>query len=227
VTPEEIEARLDEILEAESWLNLPKSVTSAIKAAYEAAFAEGAMMGVEEVHQALYEAGLLSGQPVGIDFKLTNPRTLAELEEKAALLVRRINDGTRFYLRRMLVKGVEEGLPSEEIASRIRGELETMTPQRVESIVNTEINRAESEGRLKQWDRMGLTRKHWRTYGDACEICRGNEAKGYVEMTHVYEDVFDGTLTPPGHPGVCRCHLEFDEQELMSKAGELTVWEGE
>ena len=224
--PDDLDEQLEAIIGRDEWYNLPRSTASALKAAYEAAFSEGAMVAAEEVYQALYEAGLLNTPPVGIDFNLTNPKTLAELEEKAALLVRRINDGTRYYLKRMLVSGVEEGLPSEEIAKRIKAELEGMTQDRVESIVNTEINRAESEGRLGQWSEMGLTRKAWRTFGDACPICKGNEAEGFVKMSHVYADVFDGTLTPPAHPQVCRCDLMFDEQELMDKADSLEVWTG-
>lgn len=234
---------LDRVIAGESWHILPSDLVNQLLASYTGAYSEGATEAAIEVLRSL---GDLS---VGIDFNLTNPATLAQLEEKAALLVSRINDGTKFYLKRMLVSGVEEGLASPEIAALIRegasvdeilsqqgfldgivqtvkAELEGMTQARVESIVNTEINRAESEGRLGQWREMGLTRKFWRTFGVACDICKGNEAKGFVEMGFVYDDVFDGTLTPPGHPNVCRCNIEFDERELMSKAGELKVWTG-
>jgi hypothetical protein len=225
--PDDWQEALDKIIASEDWYTLPDSIKSTLTSAYKSAYSEGATVAAEEVLAYLAEHALLDAAPVGIDFTLTNPRTLKELEQKAALLVRRIDDGTRYYLKRMLVSGVEEGLPSEEIARRVKAELEGMTRERVESIVNTEINRAESEGRLGQWSEMGLTRKAWRTFGEACPICRGNEAQGFVEMAHVYDDVFDGTLTPPAHPQVCRCDLMFDEQELMDKAGELTVWEGD
>ena len=238
------QAGLDRVIAGESWHVLPADLVDQLLESYTGAYSGGAIQAAIEVLQAQGEFA------AGIDFNLTNPRTLAQLEEKAALLVTRINDGTKFYLKRMLVSGVEEGLASPEIAALIRegagvdailkqegfldgiaqtvkAELEGMTPARVESIVNTEINRAESEGRLGQWREMGLTRKFWRTFGNACEICRGNEAKGFVEMAFVYDDVFDGTLTPPGHPQVCRCNIEFSEEELQSKAGELTVWTGD
>lgn len=234
---------LDRVIAGEAWHVLPADLVDQLLESYTGAYSGGAIQAAIEVLRSLGDL------TPGIDFNLTNPRTLAQLEEKAALLVTRINDGTKFYLKRMLVSGVEEGLASPEIAALIRegasvdtilsrqgfldgivqtvkAELMGMTPARVESIVNTEINRAESEGRLGQWREMGLTRKFWRTFGNACDICRGNEAKGFVEMSFVYDDVFDGTLTPPGHPNVCRCNIEFDEQELMSKAGELRVWTG-
>lgn len=242
--PDDWEKEIDRIIAAETWYTLPDSLADTLASVYRAAFSNGASDGAQEIMQALGDTGFT------LDFNLTNPRTLAQLEKKAALLVQRINEGTRFYLKRALVSGVEEGLSSpniaqliqdgaglddilkdggflDEVAAKVKAETESLTPARVESITNTEINRAESEGRLKQWDKMGLTRKAWRTYGDACEICRGNEALGFVEMAHVYEDVFDGTQGPPAHPQVCRCHLEFDEAELMDKAGELTVWSGD
>lgn len=104
-----------------------------------------------------------------------------------------------------------------------------MTDYRTNSIVNTEINRAESMGRLGQWSEMGLTQKQWRHTGadDACHICRGNQDLGLVPMDYVYSDSFGGTLGPPGHPGVCHCHIEFSEDELLERAGDLRVWSGE
>lgn len=236
--------QLDKIVSGDSWYLLPDSIASAFKSAYEIAYSDGATAAAEEVLQFI-------GKPaIGIDFNLSNPRTLAQLEKKAATLVTRIDEGTRFYLKRAIVSGVEEGLASPEIAQLIRdgagveeilkqggfvdgvakmvkANLDGMTPERVNSIVNTEVNRAESEGRLGQWSKMGLTRKQWVTDQNPCDICKRNEAQGFVEMAYVYEDVFDGTLTPPGHPQVCHCHLEFDEKELMDKAGELEVWEGD
>lgn len=225
--PDKWDEALDKIIASEDWYTLPDAIKAALAEAYEAAYSEGAITAAEEVLQFLAEHAQLSSAPVGIDFTLTNPRTLAELESKAATLVSRIDDGTRYYLKRMLVSGVEQGLPSDQIARQVKAEIEGMTRDRVESIVNTEINRAESEGRLGQWSEMGLTRKAWRTFGEACPICKGNEAQGFVKMSYVYDDVFDGTLTPPAHPQVCRCDLMFDEEELISKAGKLKVWDGD
>lgn len=224
--PDKWDEAIDKIIASEDWYTLPDTIKAALAEAYKGAYSEGAIVAAEEVLQYLAEHALLDATPVGIDFTLTNPRTLAELESKAATLVRRIDEGTRYYLKRMLVSGVEQGLSSDEIARQVKAELEGMTRDRVESIVNTEINRAESEGRLGQWSEMGLTRKAWRTFGEACPICKGNEAQGFVKMSYVYDDVFDGTLTPPAHPQVCRCDLMFDEEELLSKAGKLKIWYG-
>jgi hypothetical protein len=235
---------LDRIIDVEKWYLLPDAPPG-LAEAYAAAFSEGARQAAIEVLQALE-------LDTAIDFTLTNPRTLAMLEDKAALLVSRVNDGTKYYLKRMLVDGVEKGLSSPDIATLIKegasvddilkqgnflddvvktvkAELEKMSRERVESIVNTEINRAESEGRLNQWREMGLTKKMWKTaeFADVCPICRGNEAKGFVGMDYLFDDVFEGTLTPPGHPHMCRCHLEFSETELLEKSGSLRVWTGD
>lgn len=240
------EDELDKIIEAEKWYLLPPSLLAALSAAYKAAFSNGAQVAIDEVIR------LLPDLAIGLDFELTNPRTLAQLEDKAAILIRRIDDGTRFYIKRALVKGVEEGMSSPQIAqlikegagvdkilgqagfaddvvSVVKAELEGLTDSRLASIVNTEVNRAESEGRLKQWGEMGLTRKQWIHTGpdSPCpEFCGPNQALGLVPMDHVFDDAFGGTQTPPGHPGECHCHLAFDEGELISKAGTLKVWDG-
>lgn len=243
---EEWERDLDRLINGETWYLLPSDFQAALLDSYTGAFSQGALAGALEVMRALGET------TAGISFDLTNPATLAQLEDTAALLVRRINEGTQYYLKRMLVGGVEEGLASpriaalikeganletilkdagflDEIVGKVKAELDAMTPGRVESIVNTEINRTENEGRRRQWQSMGLTHKQWVHTGPdvACEICMGNEALGFVPMDYVYQDVFDGTQGPPGHPRVCHCHLEFDEGELMDRAGELKVWSGD
>jgi hypothetical protein len=45
----------------------------------------------------------------------------------------------------------------------------------------------------------------------------------------MYETVFgpETAKGPPAHPNVDHCHIEFDEDELIAKAGTLEVWTGE
>ena len=104
-----------------------------------------------------------------------------------------------------------------------------MTRNRTNSIVNTEINQAESEGRRLQWRAMGLTKKGWRHTGSdsACRYCVGNEARGLIDIDMPFEGVFGEIQGPPAHPQVCHCHIIFDEAELMAKADTLKVWTGE
>lgn len=241
---------LDKALNGDKWWELPDSLKLELNPIYRSAFTAGAIEAAELVQEFLYTEGLKDTASLGLSFELTNPATLSQLETKAATLIKQLDDGTRYYLKRILASSVEEGLASPTIAAmirdgasvtdilkqvdftegvieRVKAELASLQPSRIESIVNTEINRAESMGRLEQWSKMGLTRKGWQTFGAACDICKRNEGLGLVEMSYVYEDVFDGTLTPPAHPQICRCNLKFDEQELISKAGELKPWNGE
>lgn len=236
---------LDTLIAQERWYLLPDSIADSIYAAYIEAFSIGASAAIDEV------AALLPELELGIDFHLTNPTTLTQLEEQAATLITQINDGTRYYIKRALVSGVEDGLSSpaiaklirdgvsvedvirqgnflDDIVDRVKANLANLTPARVESIVNTEINRAETSGRVKEWDEMGLTKKQWATDQAPCDLCLANEALGFVAMDYLYNTVFGDNVAdgPPGHPGECHCHITFNEDELMGKAGELKVWDG-
>lgn len=230
------------------WWILPLSLKSDLAPIYRDIFTQAAIEAAQEIQEFLFTEGLRDTAELSLSFDLVNRATLNEIDQFAAQLVTNVNEGTKYYLRRILSSSVEEGLSSPKIAkliregasvqdilkgdfvddviTKVKSEIATLTPNRAESIVNTEINRAESFGRLKQWSEMGLTRKFWRTFGDACPICKSNEGRGFVEMSHVYEDVFSGTLAPPAHPQVCKCSIEFDEDELIKKADTLRPWTG-
>ncbi len=250
---EDVLKALDKSLDMVSWWKIPVAdILESIVLVFRMSFSEGAQRAAELVQQFLFTEGLRDTPSVaGIAFDLKNPRTLRLLEKSAAELVTRVNDGTKFYLKRIITSGVDEGLSSPNIAKmiaegadvetilrqagfnegiikRAQAEISAMSDYRLNSIVNTEINRAESMGRLTQWQKMGLTKKRWVHRGgdNPCPICSGNEAQGFVAMDHMFEDAFGGALTPPGHPGVCHCSLEFSEDELMKKADKLNIWTG-
>jgi hypothetical protein len=48
-------------------------------------------------------------------------------------------------------------------------------------------------------------------------------------MDHLFNSVFgdETVLGVPAHPGVDHCHNIFDEDEMLAKAGELTIWTGD
>lgn len=250
-------AELERILSADQWWAISEQIADDIGLIFQLSYEEGAKDAAQTAWELLYTEGLVDTPVlVGLNFALSNPVTLAELAEKSARLVRRVNDGTKFYLKRIITRGVEEGLASPNIAQMIRDgsdveavlkeagyatrviksvqdEIADMSQARLNSIVNTEIAKAETDGRVGQWQHMGLTRKAWAHTGatgpnDPCPICDGNIALGFVPIDFLYESVFGvaDTLGPPGHPGVCHCHVLFDENELMGKAGELEVWTG-
>jgi hypothetical protein len=250
---EELLIELDKLLDKEDWWKIEPAIAAQILLILKLAFEQGATIAAELVQEFLYTEGLRDTPAIiGLNFDLKNPRTLAQLETKAAQLVTRVNDGTRYYIKRIITSGVDEGLSSPNIAQMIRdgasveeilkesgytgrvidtvrSEVTAMSENRTNSIVNTEINRAESEGRLEQWREMGLTKKAWRHTGadEMCPICRANQDLGFVPMDYIFDDVFGGTLTPPAHPNQCHCHLAFDEAEMLGKADTLNVWTGE
>jgi hypothetical protein len=252
---DEVLDALDNILAGDDWWKISQEAEPSIALVLRLAFEEGATGAAEMVQEFLYTEGLRdSPSVIGLNFNLSNPRTLAQLEAKAAQLVTRVDDGTRFFLRRIITAGVDEGLASPSIAELIRegadaeailkeagytsrvvnvvkAEVTEMTTNRTNSIVNTEIARAETDGRVGQWQQQGLTRKQWLHTGadPPCPFCTRNIEQGFVPMDFLYESVFGGadTLGPPAHPQVDHCHIAFDEAELVDKAGTLEVWMGE
>jgi hypothetical protein len=246
---------LERLLENDRWWELPPDVVAQVLEVLDLAFSEGATVAAEMVQQFLYEEGLVNSPDlIGFNFDLKNPVTINRLNTDAATMVRRVNDGTKFYLKRIITAGVDEGISSQEIALRIqegqgldeilgeselvakvtnraRQEIEGLSEKRIMSIVNTEINRAESEGRLAQWTKQNLTTKAWKHTGvdTPCKVCISNIEQGLVPMGHKFNSVFGeaSVQTPPGHPNSCHCHLEFDPDELIAKAGELNAWNGD
>ena len=249
---------LERLLVADDWWLLGPDVETAIDLILRLSYEEGATMAAETVQELLYTEGLVDSPTiVGLNFSLENPETLAQLERSAAQLVTRVNDGTKFYLKRIITHGVEEGLSSPSIAQMIKDgadaaqilkeagfsenvvrrgqeEIGAMTDKRINSIVNTEITRAETEGRVGQWQQMGLTRKSWVHTGatgaeDPCPVCVANIERGFVPIDFMYDSVFgvSDILGPPAHPQTEHCNIVFDENELMGKAGELNVWTGD
>ncbi len=245
---------LEGLLETDDWWAVSSENVEPISLILKLAYQEGATEAANTIQEFLYTEGLAdSPDIIGLNFNLTNPTTLAQLEKSAAQLVTRINDGTRFYLKRIITGAVEEGLASPSIAQMIREgsgveeilkeagftedvirkakfEIEHLAEMRTNSIVNTEIAKAETEGRLGQWGQMGLTRKQWVHTGPdvPCPICTLNIELGLVPIDFLYTSVFgEATVSgPPAHPQVDHCHIEFDEGELMARAGELEVWAG-
>lgn len=245
---------LDKQLDDDKWWELPAKIAASIAVVLQAAYSQGATLAAQQAWEFLYTEGIVNTPSIaGFNFTLSNPATIEQLEAKAAQLVTRVNDGTKFYLKRVITSGVEEGLStpniaqmvkdgvdvetvlreagySEQTINRAKMELEQMTDSRVNSIANTEIARAETDGRLGQWGQMGLTRKRWNHTGPdtPCPICQGNINLGFVEMDYMYDSVFGDADTPgpPAHPQVDHCHIEFDEEELMGRGDELQLWDG-
>jgi hypothetical protein len=250
----EILAELERLLENDRWWELPPDVIAEILEVLDLAFSEGATVAAEMVQQFLYEEGLANSPDlIGFNFELKNPVTINRLNTDAAVMVRRVNDGTKFFLKRIVTAGVDEGVSSQEIALRIqegqgldtilkeselvakvtnraRQEIEGLSAKRIESIVNTEIAKAEGAGRVGQWKQMGLKTKTFNHTGPdvPCKFCQAAIDAGVVDIDFGYSDVFGGkVLHPPLHPSVDHCHISTVDEELISRAGELDVWNGD
>lgn len=218
--------KLDELLADEDWYNLPDimgEVSDILKTAYE----EGSLVSIDEMQAKGFAAGFTTKQnPPEIDFRLTNQHVLDLIDEHGLKLVQQVDDGTRYYLKRYILAGSADGIPTSDIVKGIQENIfgfrkpagaKTLSDSRVNSIVNTELNWADSRANFDQMVAVGLETKCWRTRDtDACDICLANEAKGYVEMDYEYETVFgdETTLHPPAHPNTCHCYGDSNPKEL-------------
>lgn len=262
---------LEKHLEDDEWWRTASELEKArILRIYMTAFEVGLEDMALQIIRSLYEEGLRS-EPylINVSFDLVNPVTIAELETRAADLVKWVDQGTKTFIKRIITSGVRQGLSSPKIAQGIReGQaaewilrqddfmddveqlirtgLVEMSEARSNSIVNTEINRAENQGKHKQMNESGLTTKKWVHLGERgvtdagnqhpCPVCDANEKLGFVPMDYAYPTVFKtggvdgkgGEHTPPGHPNVCHCTIIFNEDELFNlvEAGEYTPYTG-
>ena len=270
---EEAKDALERSLASDNWWSMLSILDKdAIVRLYIEAYENGMEEMALDIVRSLYEEGLATA-PVfapAISFNLVNNSVLGILERSAAQLVTYVDSGTKFFLKRMIVAGVRQGLSSQKIAAAIRdgdaaehilrredflddvsgiirrGLIE-MTEHRANSIVNTEINRAENIGKLDQLKRSGFTQKRWVHLGPRgitaagnlhpCPICEGNEELEWVPADFLFDTVFknggeDGEgrqQTPPGHPTVCHCTVTFPEDELgkLIVEGKYTPWKGD
>lgn len=263
---EDYEKALEKLLSKEDWWSIDTAISrGGIAAVLARAVERGLYETAIEMATILYENGIISSTAlIRLSFELTNPQTLANLDAYAGEFIRRIDDGTRFYIRRAILGGVREGMASDRIANLIRQgvgldelledegfvndaveaareKLRSITPWRLESIVNTEINRAENDGRLLQIKKLGLGQKAWRHLGGRgtteagnehpCVYCAGNEELGFVPLDFMYDTVFGEkeSPTPPGHPRVCHCTILFNKNELIDsiKGDTFTPYTGD
>lgn len=217
---------IEALLADESWWKAP-DIADRVAEILNMAYAEGLLEAGAEIKKELKAAGLAATPALVTTTEvLEDPAVVALILERGAQLVSRVDDGTKFYITQKIAAGVERGISSPEIARDIlvndvrRGIIETFRGRSL-SIVNTEINWAESNGALSQHAAVGLTRKHWVAIpGVACDICQSNMDEGVVPADFEYESVFDeGIQGPPAHPNVCHCYVTFDRQELLDSVG--------
>jgi hypothetical protein len=188
---EKLRELLESHLEDDKWWQTASAWDKAeILDIYKRAYALGLEDTALEIIRSLYEEGLAKSALFGpqIRFDLTNRATIQALEDAAALMVARVNDGTKYFIKRIIVAGVRDVVAQAEIAQAIRdgvaaeellrrdgfvqpaidnileGMIE-MSESRAMSIVNTELRRANVKGSLDEIKRTGLKTKSWRHLG--------------------------------------------------------------
>jgi len=246
--------KFDKDLERDEWWLLDideEEIVAILSIAYIIALRNAA----EEIVSDMYLAGVLESPTLdpNVVFRLVNEQVLKELAEKAALMVTNVNEGTKYYLRRMLVSGIRQGLTDAEIIAKIRAgvdikeilddnafmqrvstsvktQIRGLTEVRIRSIVSFEVRSAEMNAWLKQFKALGLKQKLWKHNGSdiPCEVCQANIDVGDVPLDYKYESVFGSTEVPPAHPHE-HCGITYNDEELKSliRDGKFKVWTGD
>jgi len=252
---EKIKTIIEEELNKNNWWEIDLS-DLLILAALAAAFTETATETVTEIQRALFEDGILETPELelGWEFVLTETLTLAQLRDYAGQMIQNVNEGTKFFIRRALYRGVKEGLSQARIRDMIAAgenidtiladdpilesitkttieELSQMTGPRIDRILEFELNRARTLAKIEVMKRAGLTTKGWvhtgpEKEGDPCEICVENIALGYVPLDYRYKSVFGECLGPLAHPQG-HCTLKINRRELSKFTERLQYWKGD
>jgi len=215
-------AAIEAILSGSDWwmaADLEAQIARALAQGYEDALVESA----GELQGALYQAGLADTANIGFAAAhVTDPDTIASLEAQAGSMIKNVDDGTKFFVKQTVLSGVKEGLGSPEIARKLlidnvrRGVIEKFRGRAL-SIVNTEMNRAMSDGALAQQMHVGLKKKRWHNVPAlACNVCVRNTGRGAIPNASKFEAVWGSCNAPPAHPTVCHCWITFDKPELSA-----------
>jgi len=197
----ELRELLEKSLEDDIWW---KTASTWEKAEILAIFKEAYQMGLHDqaidIVRALYEEGLVAAPLISpaISFELTNTATIRALETSAATMVANVNEGTKYFIKRIIVAGVRDVIAQPEMAQAIRdgaaaeellrrdgfmqpaidsilSGLVEMSEARAISIVNTELRKANTAGTLDQLKHTGLKTKAWRHLGARGVTKKGNE----------------------------------------------------
>ncbi len=203
----------------------PPPVDPALAVSWEPAFSDAEIASLqlfEEPIQALVEEALLVGARAAIadlsadiSFNLANPRAVAFLERYGAERVTKINQTTRKAIHDMVTRGMELGLPYDQVAEEISSrfsEFAVGMPQRhIESrahlVAVTEAANGYEEGSrsaVGELEAAGIEIEHkWLTVGDGrvSDGCRSNQAAGWIPNGQAFPS---GHERPPRFPG-CRC----------------------
>lgn len=173
-----------------------------------------------EIQRAAIEAGAraaIADVGLGLSFSLEHPEAVRYLQQ-AAIKVASINETTREEVRRILIKGVEEGWSYDRVARELQAKWESFrvpAPQqhirsRAHLVAVTEMGDAYVQGNLivgRDLKRAGLRmEKRALDVGDEreCPICQSNAAEDWIPIDQAFSSGHDA---PTFHPS-CRCDVE-------------------
>lgn len=249
---------MDEALDKDKWwdtLDESKDLIAILQAliiAYQDSMSETA----HQMSSYLYEIGATSTPDPEITFfSLQDEKVRRVLEKFATKIIERTNDGSRYYIRRLVMSEVRKMLTSKAIAgglldgsitlehifnddrlmnlmvAAIQAGLMDILHQRLEVIPAGEETTVSRMAQVEMFKRAGLRKKAWRTLGpNPCEkYCIPNEKLGFVPLSHVYLASFpEGVLQPQAHAN-CECDLIFNKDEIadLAKSGKFRIWGGE
>ena len=128
------------------------------------------------------------------------------IEQHAAELARGVTQTTMNALRVQLAEGWEQGEGIEQIARRIRVEMENASRYRSFMIARTETTNAANMASISVAQRAGRETKTWWAALDErmCDACNALHGK-----TVAIDEAFPGGILGPSlHPN-CRCCLTF------------------
>jgi hypothetical protein len=212
----------------------------------------------ESAHQMasfLYEMGSINNPyPDTTVFDLKDAKVTKYLDSVASAIIKRTNEGSGYYLRRIIVSEVRRALSDKQVAgglvdgtvtleqlfdnplwmsllvSSIQSSLISTMDMRMQDIPGNEEVSVNRMARTEMYRRTGLKKKAWRTLGanPCAEYCIPNEKMGFVPIDHVYLASYpEGVLQPQAHSH-CECDEIFDKVELMSlaKKGKFKLWSG-
>lgn len=173
---------------------------------------------VSKIHTKGFESGAaeaIFGVGADIAFDLKNPRAVEWFTENGARLITQVNETTRFQIKRIVRKAIDEGWSYDRAARNITkrfSEFATGKPQlhidsRAHLVAVTESAMAYEAGAMeagRQMQAVGIVlEKKWSTTGDSrvSDGCLANEDQGWIDLDEPFESGHDA---PPRFPG-CRC----------------------
>lgn len=175
------------------------------------------------IFQGANEITTLLGEDI-ISFNLSNQRANDWMIDNGAKLITNVNETTRFQIKNVVKRGINEGLSYDKIAANITkrykefaiGKPQLHIRSRAHLVAITETGNAYEAGAregAKQADAAGLImEKFWANTGDmkVSEGCIANTDDNWIPLDQVHNSGHDRPLRFPG----CRCGELYRRRKL-------------